>query len=133
MSARDRVIDAAGKVVAEWRRRYSRPIELRCAILDLEATIAEMNAQPQSRASDPETSDQGPCSLRMTRNRSQVLLLLQQRERCDSELVAALSGQMSESGVRTRRKELVRMGLVEDTGRRRKGSTGRSHIVWAAR
>lgn len=36
------------------------------------------------------------------------------------------------SGFRTRRSELVKAGLLRDTGERRKGSTGRSMIVWAA-
>jgi hypothetical protein len=36
----------------------------------------------------------------------------------------------SESGIRTRRKELVERGLVEDTGRRDILVSGRKSIIW---
>jgi hypothetical protein len=37
----------------------------------------------------------------------------------------------SPSGVRTRRNELVRRGLVVDTGERRRLASGRSAVIWA--
>jgi len=39
---------------------------------------------------------------------------------------------ISPSGARTRRSELVNLGLVQDTGKRKRMSTGRSAIVWRA-
>jgi hypothetical protein len=60
------------------------------------------------------------------------LALLRQRPRTDEQLVACLSGQMSASGARTRRAELVRAGLVRDSGERRLNSSGRKVILWVA-
>jgi hypothetical protein len=133
MSARDDVLAAAGKVVAAWRReRQFIPEELEDEIIELKNAIDRMNAEPRARVTDPATSRQGPPEGRMTAKRLQVLLLLQQRPRTDEELVACLSGQMSASGARTRRAELVRAGLVRDSGHRRRGVTGRRVTVWAA-
>ena len=131
MSGRDRVLERAGAVVAAWKRMLVvLPDDLEDAIIELKHAIEDMNATPKARKTDPETSNQGPTTLRMTRNRLEVLALLRQRARTDEELVAALSGQMSASGARTRRAELVRVGLVIDSGERRRGSTGRMHTVW---
>lgn len=131
MSGRDRVLERAGAVVAAWKRMLIvLPDDLEDAIIELKHAIEDMNATPKARKTDPETSNQGPTTLRMTRNRLEVLALLRQRARTDEELVAALSGQMSASGARTRRAELVRVGLVIDSGERRRGSTGRMHTVW---
>lgn len=133
MSARDDVLAAAGKVVAAWRReRAFIPEQLEDEIIELMRAIEAMNAQPRARKTDPETSRQGPTLEGMTRKRWEVLLLLRQRPRTDEELVACLSGQMSASGARTRRAELVRAGLVRDSGHRRRGVTGRRVTVWAA-
>lgn len=40
--------------------------------------------------------------------------------------------QQSESGIRTRRKELATMGLVVDSGERARLASGRNAIVWIA-
>jgi hypothetical protein len=133
MSARDDVLEAVGAVVAVWRRTLDHvPDDLDDAIIDLKQAVEAMNARPHARATDPATSRQGPDAGNMTRNRALVLELLRQRARTDEELVQALAGQMSASGARTRRAELVRSGLVADTGTRRKSQTGRSHKVWKA-
>lgn len=132
MSPRDKVLMQAGSVVEAWRRTMSSslPSYLEDAIQALNTAIQNMNAEARSRHSDPDTSRQGPDSLRMTENRSSVLKTLSRRPLTDIELVQAMSSRMSASGARTRRSELVRMGLVKDSGRRKPGPTGRSHIVW---
>jgi len=45
-------------------------------------------------------------------------------------VIAGLAPMASPSGVRSRRAELVVLGLVEDTGLRRKLVSGRNAIVW---
>jgi hypothetical protein len=131
MSPRDKVLMHAGAVVQAWRRTMSNlPDHMEDAIQALRQSIDDMNSESRSRCLDPETSRQGPESLRMTENRSSVLKTLSLRPLTDIELVQAMSSRMSASGARTRRSELVRMGLVKDSGRRKSGPTGRSHIVW---
>jgi len=50
---------------------------------------------------------------------------------CYTKAVAAgLAPIASPSGVRSRRAELVVLGLVEDTGTKRKLVSGRNAIVW---
>lgn len=133
MSPRDRVLEEAGRVVAARRRTWQEiPEDLKAAIGELEDAISAMNAEPRARKTDPETSRQGPSRVRIAGHRLEVLALLRQRPRTDEELVACLSGQMSASGARTRRAELVRAGLVRDSGHRRRGTTGRRMTVWAA-
>jgi hypothetical protein len=50
---------------------------------------------------------------------------LYQLLRTDSRLI------VTESGVRSRRSELVQVGLVRDTGERVRLATGRNAIVWS--
>ena len=132
MSPRDKVLMQAGAVVQAWRRTMSSslPPSLEDAIQALNTAINNMTADAKSRHSSPDTSRQGPDPLRMTENRSSVLKTLSRRPLTDIELVQAMSSKMSPSGTRTRRSELVRMGLVKDSGRRKPGPTGRTHIVW---
>jgi hypothetical protein len=133
MSARDDVFAAAGKVVAAWRReRLFIPEQLEDEIIELMRAIEAMNAEPHARNTDPDTSRQGPKTVRIAGHRLEVLALLRQRPRTDEQLVACLSGQMSASGARTRRAELVRAGLVRDSGERRLNSSGRKVILWVA-
>ncbi len=131
MSARNDVLDAAGQVCAVWRRtRDFIPEELEDAIIDMMRAIDRMNSRCHARRSDPSTSYQHPQAQRMTKYRQMVLAVVQQRPCTDVELVAALEGQMSASGARTRRVELVRTGLLKWSGERRKGPSGRRHKVW---
>jgi predicted ArsR family transcriptional regulator len=88
-----------------------------------------------ARRTDPETSHAAAASLKaetLSAQRARVYDYLKQYgPMTDAMLVAGIL-KMSPSGLRTRRSELVRMGLVEDTGRRERLRSGRKAIVWRA-
>jgi hypothetical protein len=97
-----------------------------------------------ARTGDPSTSHAAAASLTadvLRRSQADVLAVLREiGPSTDTELVDAyiaralaekVSGQ-SESGVRTRRKELVRAQEVVDTGRRERLPSGRNSIIWSA-
>lgn len=90
----------------------------------------------RARRSDPETSHEAAASVRVLRQRSYVLaaarvlgdftdFILQVRVR---EMYP--DQRFSDSGVRTRRSELVTLGLIEDSGSRTVLPTHRRAIVW---
>ena len=96
---------------------------------------------PHARHTDPSTSHAAAASVsNVSKTRSVVLSILEVSSMADHELVAtyrrlAENGlgvipAASESGVRSRRAELVVAGLVKDSGARVKSPTGRSSIVW---
>ena len=93
-----------------------------------------------ARRTDPETSHAAAESLDPTRlRRSQEFVLGVLRAYpaglTDEELREAVDRTgyaISDSGLRTRRSELVRLGLVEDSGERATTLAGRQTIVWAA-
>jgi hypothetical protein len=104
---------------------------------ELEAAIEEPRAH--ARWTDPETSHDAAASLdpiTLTSIQAKVLDVLQTRgPRPDVELVIlyhARYGSAGESTIRTRRRELVDLGLVRDTGERVVLQSGRHAIVWEA-
>ena len=100
--------------------------------------------QLRVRRTDPETSVEAAQSVqdKIRESQAAVLLVLSTYypEGCtDTELIImyrmqsmrlALLPRQSESGIRTRRKELVERGLVEDTGKRDILASGRRSIIW---
>lgn len=90
---------------------------------------------PKARGSDSVTSFEAAESVdRVTETQEYVLKALR-RPRVDVELVEAYNAfkrapRASESGIRSRRAELVDRGLVVDTGRRVRLESGRFAIVW---
>ena len=93
----------------------------------------------RARNTDPQTSHDAAKSLTdVTAIQGYVLRALR-RPRTDQELVDAYRAYKNappateDSTIRTRRNELVRRGLVVDTGERRPSRSGRKAIVWAAR
>ena len=104
-----------------------------------------------SRPTDPATSAAAAESMsaeHLSELQGLILASLRESEKTDEELIDAVAAkrsiadvragdadrsvQPSPSSVRTRRAELVRLGLVEDSGRSRRLSTGRLSIVWRA-
>lgn len=89
----------------------------------------------RARVSDPVTSHEAAESVdRITETQEYVLKALR-KPRPDVQLIEAYRAfkrapRASESGIRSRRAELVDRGLVIDTGRRVKLDSGRYAIVW---
>lgn len=91
--------------------------------------------EPVARATDPETSWDAARSVRnLTATRAAILAVLRSGPGTDEEIWDRLSPgeRTTPSGIRTRRAELVDMGVVEDSGKRVKGRAGRAMIVWKA-
>ena len=93
---------------------------------------------PRARSTDPQTSADAARSVTSLRPKQYAVLKVLGLcgEMTDERLIACYETfdlpKQSPSGIRTRRHELVAMGLVRDTGERRKMSTGRMAIVWEA-
>ena len=90
---------------------------------------------PRARRTDPKTSHDAADGVRDVTATQDYVLRALRRPRTDVELVEAYRNfkrapRASESGLRTRRSELVRRGLVRDSGRRIVLESGRAAIVW---
>lgn len=99
-----------------------------------ETTIAK------ARATDPETSwDAAETVKNINAVQKAIMELLEAHRMTDEELVdqyilGMLAGKLpmaSESGIRTRRDELVRAGKVGYTGEKRPTRSGRQARIWA--
>ena len=92
-------------------------------------------AAPAARNSDPHTSHEAAASVRGLREtQHMVLSVLAAGPATDEEIaerLASMGAVVSPSGARTRRSELVRAGLVVDTGERLLTRSRRRTIVWA--
>ncbi len=90
----------------------------------------------RARNTDPVTSHEAAESVDdVTVTQEFILRVLQKKPRTDSELIEAYRNyktapRASESGIRSRRAELVAKGLVADTDRRDVLPSGRRSIVW---
>lgn len=88
-----------------------------------------------ARSTDPETSWEAARSVKdIRRSQEQVLSIFRRHgPLSDTSLIIKASyGNIlqSHSGLRTRRKELVTLGLLRDSGQREKTMSGRNSIVW---
>lgn len=89
----------------------------------------------KARNTDPITSHLAAESVRDVTATQEYVLKALRKARTDVELVEAYNSlktapRASESGIRSRRAELVRKGMVVDTGRRVRLDSGRYAIVW---
>lgn len=89
----------------------------------------------KARKTDPVTSHLAAESVKDVTATQEYVLKALRRSRTDVELVEAYRAlrtapRASESGIRSRRAELVRKGMVVDTGRRVRLGSGRYAIVW---
>lgn len=95
---------------------------------------------PVARSTDPSTSWEAARSVRGIRESQRaVLVLFRARGAMNDEKLIALYRRhadrlpaQSDSGIRTRRKELVESGLLVDSGRKARMRSGRMSIVWRA-
>lgn len=89
-----------------------------------------------ARRTDPDTSHDAAAMVRVVKQRSYVLAAARTLGSFDDLLLQKTVRAMypdqkfSDSGVRTRRSELVRLGLMRDTGRRVVLPSHRRAIVW---
>jgi len=90
---------------------------------------------PFARTTDPETSHEAAQSVTNITPLKQEILQRLMTPMTDADLIETIrTGSRliaTESGIRSRRAELVQAGLVKDTGARVKLATGRNAIVWS--
>lgn len=109
----------------EWVTRAARPLP-----------------KPAARRTDPGTSHAAAATVRgVTETREHILEVLayldqgatdeQIAEVYDQRVRAGAWRPVSPSGLRTRRAELVDLGMVRDSGRTRLTESGRRSVVWA--
>lgn len=102
-------------------------------------TTVQETGGPRARLTDPVGSHLAAEGSNITDSRLAVLRMLANRPRTDEEIawdwrllvVRCGESNYSPSRLRTARFELVRLGLVTDTGREGRTSSGRRCGVWA--
>ena len=92
-----------------------------------------------ARSTDPQTSHEAARTVNVTKGQQTVLNeFLMYHELTDEALIEALQvrqdscpdAKLSDSGARSRRAELVAIGILKDTGRYGKTATGRKTTIW---
>lgn len=109
-----------------------------------EAPLSLEDFEPRARKTDPQTSREAAASVDKRRVSDTHKLILRifasAGELCDLDLEVVYQGrraaapglypEISDSGLRTRRSELVNGGLLADSGRKTTLPTGRKAILW---
>ena len=106
---------------------------VRFATMQQPNSIGGQHEPPRARNTDPETSHEAAKSLGDLRPRQRAVVRVFERwgQLTDGELRHLYDGPaQSDSGLRTRRSELVALGVLFDTGSRRVTGSGRKSIVW---
>jgi hypothetical protein len=93
---------------------------------------------PHARKTDPQTSKDAAKSVNNVTTTQKAILSLLRKHQTDMDLVRnyhylvknGKAPRASESGIRSRRAELVDAGLVKDTEARMKSPSGRMMTVW---
>jgi hypothetical protein len=93
---------------------------------------------PYARLTDPQTSHDAADAVENVSATQSAILLILAFAKTDQDLVdayysmagAGLAPNASPSGIRSRRAELVKRGLVVDSGRRVKLASGRQAVLW---
>ena len=92
-----------------------------------------------ARTTDPQTSHEAARTVNVTRGQQIVLNeFLMYHEMTDEQLIEALKirqgscydAKLSDSGARSRRAELVAIGILKDTGRRTTTAANRKTTIW---
>lgn len=91
--------------------------------------------RPRARGSDPATSHAAAASVvNLSDTKRRILDILTSEPSTDFEISARWHANgfptISDSGLRTRRSELVDAGLLLDSGSTRPGPSGRAYVVW---
>lgn len=103
-----------------------------CRHHNIANTCHDCNPYAVARNTDPQTSKQAAASLSsdaITEGQAQILVILRRHGPLTDVGIFERSRNLSESGARTRRSELVRDGLVESCGTRPLAS-GRLGTIW---
>jgi hypothetical protein len=100
----------------------------------LSQKVADEVIRAHARRSDPETSHAAAASVKnLTELQALILSALKDRPCIDDVLIARINNSgllASASGIRSRRSELVALGMVRDSGQRETLPSGRKSIVW---
>jgi len=88
-----------------------------------------------ARHTDPSTSHEAAMTVGRITETQEFILKALKRPATDVDLLERYRNYKtapyaSESGIRSRRAELVKQGLVVDTGKRARLASGRNAIVW---
>jgi hypothetical protein len=111
------------------------PGERRRLILPDKDSLVSYVIKPRARRTDPSTSHAAAASVgHLRENQARILDILRNNGPMDDEHIYRAYvnryARISLSGCRTRRKELVDLGLVVDSGKRSLTQANRKSIIW---
>jgi hypothetical protein len=113
-------------------RPSSEPVSLFDAVDDQLQALGLVEPRTKVRSTDPDTSHKAAYANRVHRGnqRGQILLAHLEGPMTDDECHLRLS-HIRLNSLTTRRSELVGLGLLKDSGERRRTSSGSEAVVWS--